>query len=352
MQLKNDRLIRTINREPVDVTPIWIMRQAGRYLPEYRQLRKQAGSFLKLCQTPDFACEATLQPLARFPLDAAILFSDILTIPDAMGLGLYFEEGEGPHFKKPVTSEKDIFNLSVPDPEMSLGYVLKTIHLIQKELSGKVPLIGFCGSPWTMACYMVEGCANKSFPKIIALSRENPRLLHTLLDILARAVIEFLSAQIKAGVQIVQIFDTWGGMLNREDFQEWSLRYLGQIVSALKSKFDIPIILFTKGSGDWLDIMAKTQCDVLGVDWTVSLKDARAQVGHQVTLQGNLKPDTLYESEEIIGKEVSQILEDFGKGPGHIFNLGHGILKDINPDRVAYLVETVHTLSKPYHEKG
>lgn len=349
MQIKNDRLLRAINHQPVDATPIWIMRQAGRYLPEYRKIRAAAGSFLKLCKTPELACEVTLQPLKRFPLDAAILFSDILTIPDAMGLGLYFEEGEGPRFKNFLQTEKAILSLSPPDPESSLRYVLDAIQMIQHELAGQVPLIGFCGSPWTMACYMLEGTANKAFPKIMALKNENPKLLHHLLDVLAESVINHLSAQINAGVQVVMVFDTWGGMLDTENYKLFSLNYLEKIVTSLKAKHKTPVILFTKGGGKWLDILGKTNADVLGLDWTCSLNQAREQLGEKVALQGNMNPEMLYQSSEVIQQEVSRILQEYGKGSGHIFNLGHGILKDIDPEKVALLVESVHNLSRPYH---
>ncbi len=350
LQLKNDRFLKAIHRQPVDTTPIWIMRQAGRYLPEYRELRKQAGSFLTLCKTPELACEVTLQPLARFPLDAAILFSDILTIPDAMGLGLYFQEGEGPAFERPLQSQRAIEAVGIPDPDLSLRYVLDAIRLIQQELAGKVPLIGFCGSPWTMACYMVEGKANKIFPLIQAMRREQPQVLHLLLEKLAQAVSLHLSAQIKAGVQAVKVFDTWGGMLDTAAYQEFSLRYLQQIVSYLKTHHPtVPIILFTKGGGKWLDLMAATQCDALGVDWTMSLGDAREKVANKVALQGNMNPEILYQSPEKIRAEVARILQEYGHGSGHIFNLGHGIIKDIQPEHVAVLVDAVHEFSKKYH---
>jgi uroporphyrinogen decarboxylase len=348
-QLKNDRILRALRREPIDRTPIWIMRQAGRYLPEYRALRAEAGSFLKLCKTPELACEVTLQPLARFPLDAAILFSDILTIPDAMGLGLYFQEGEGPGFLRPLRTEREINALSVPDPEISLRYVLDAIRLIDRELAGSVPLIGFCGSPWTVGCYMVEGKANKSFPMINAMRQEQPKILHTLLDTLARSIAAHLSAQIKAGVQVVMLFDTWGGMLDTENYKEFSLRYLQQIIAEVKNEHNVPIILFTKGGGKWLNIMAETNCDALGLDWLTTLKDARQQVGDRVALQGNMNPEVLYSSPDEIRAEVATILESYGQGSGHIFNLGHGIIKDINPEHVSVLVDAVHTLSRPYH---
>lgn len=350
--LKNDRLLRTIWREPVDVTPVWIMRQAGRYLPEYREIRKKAGSFLKLCKTPELACEVTLQPLARFPLDAAILFSDILTIPDAMGLGLYFKEGEGPAFERPLRTERDVHALIVPNPEQHLGYVLEAIDMIQHELAGKVPLIGFCGSPWTMATYMVEGSANKAFPAIQAMMKDQPKVLHHLLDTLAQAVILHLNAQIKAGVQVVMLFDTWGGMLDTVHYQEYSLRYAQQIIENLTRENAgrrVPVILFTKAGGRWLNLMQKTGCDVLGIDWTMSLAKARQQVGDKVALQGNLDPTILYQSPERIEAEVARVLAEFGPGSGHVFNLGHGIPQDVMPEHVAVLVDAVHRLSRKYH---
>lgn len=351
--IKNDRLLKTIWHQKVDATPIWIMRQAGRYLPEYRQVRARAGSFMTLCKTPELACEVTLQPLARFPLDAAILFSDILTIPDAMGLGLDFKEGEGPFFKQPLQSEKDIRALRVPDPFTDLHYVLKAIELIQHELAGKVPLIGFCGSPWTLATYMIEGKANKTFPKIRALINENPQLLHLLLDKLAQAIAAHLNAQIKSGVQVVMIFDTWGGLLPTPQYQAFSLHYIKQIIENLLPEVDgqkIPVILFTKEGNQWLDLLSESGCHVVGVDWNTDLKEARTLIGNKVALQGNLNPNILETSPEKIREEVATILNRFGKGSGHIFNLGHGITPNINPDHVAVLVEAVHTLSRPYHE--
>ncbi len=348
MTAKNDRLMRVIRRQPVDATPVWIMRQAGRYLPEYRKLRQQAGSFMTLCKTPELACAVTLQPLARFPLDAAILFSDILTIPDAMGLGLSFQEGEGPHFDRPLRSAKDIFALGVPDPEINLRYVLDAIKMIQHELAGKVPLIGFCGSPWTLATYMVEGKANKLFPAIQNMLKEEPHLLHTLLDILAQSISLHLNAQIKAGVQVVMVFDTWGGMLDTPNYQEFSLRYVKQVIAGLNSA--TPIILFTKNGGQWLELMADSGCDVVGVDWLVNLGEARLRVGPKVVLQGNMNPDVLSQTPEIIRAEVVKILADYGGGSGHIFNLGHGITPNIPFENVAVLVDAVHTLSQPYHK--
>ncbi len=352
--LQNDRLLRALRRQPVDMTPVWIMRQAGRYLPEYRAVRQQAGSFMTLCKTPELACTVTLQPLARFPLDAAILFSDILTIPDAMGLGLSFKEGEGPQFARPVRTAREIAALGVPDPEQSLRYVLDAIRLVKHELAGKVPLLGFCGSPWTLATYMIEGRANKEFPAIKNMLHAEPALLHTLLDTLAKSVAAHLNAQIKAGVQAVMLFDTWGGMLATPDYQEFSLRYCQQVIASLIREHDgqsVPVILFTKGGGQWLDQMAATGCDALGVDWLVDLQAARQQVGSKVALQGNMDPQFLYCSPEEIRAEVARILQSYGAGPGHIFNLGHGILQDIAPENVAVLVDAVHEFSQPYHQK-
>lgn len=353
MKLKNDRLLRAIRHQPVDSTPIWIMRQAGRYLPEYREIRKKAGSFLTLCKTPELACEVTLQPLQRFPLDAAILFSDILTIPDAMGLGLQFIEGEGPIFTQPVRDEKTIQSLVVPDPEEKLHYVLEAVRLISRELAGEVPLIGFCGSPWTLATYMVEGRANKTFPLIQKLLEENPRILHQLLDILAQSVAAHLIAQIRAGVQVAMLFDTWGGLLSTPHYQEYSLRYIQQIITALKQaqQNPVPVILFTKGGKQWLKEMANSGCDALGVDWEVDLGKARQQLGQKVALQGNMNPQILSESPVRIAAEVKRILEEYGTGSGHVFNLGHGITPDIPPEHVAVLVETVHDLSRAYHSR-
>ncbi len=348
----NDTIIRTIWGDPVDHTPVWIMRQAGRYLPEYREIRQKAGSFLNLCKNPELACEVTLQPLARYPLDAAILFSDILTIPDAMGLGLYFKEGEGPCFENPVQDERAIKNLIIPNPEEKLGYVLEAIKLIRHELAGKVPLIGFCGSPWTVATYMVEGSANKAFPKIKSMLAENPKTLHMLLEKLAASISLHLIAQIKAGAQIVMLFDTWGGMLDTPQYKEFSLRYAKQIIDSVRIETQgkrIPIILFTKNGGKWLNLMAETKCNVLGLDWNTNIKDARAEVGDKVALQGNLNPDILFESDERIIAEVETILASYGKGSGHIFNLGHGINKDVDPSKVSVLVNAVHECSKKYH---
>jgi len=349
----NNRVVNTIWGEDVDRTPIWIMRQAGRYLPEYREIRSKAGSFLNLCKNPELACEVTLQPLARYPLDAAILFSDILTIPDAMGLGLYFKEGEGPCFEKPVDSERAIKNLIVPNPEEKLSYVLDAVRLIKHEIAGKVPLIGFCGSPWTVATYMVEGSANKSFPKIKALMQENPNILHVLLEKLAEAISLHLIAQIKAGAEIVMLFDTWGGMLDTEAYKSFSLKYAKQIIDSVRIETQgmrIPIILFTKGGGKWLNLMSETKCNVLGIDWNTNINEARKLVGNKVALQGNMDPNILFESDEKIIAEVKNILAAYGKGSGHIFNLGHGINKDVDPLKVKVLIDAVHEYSAKYHE--
>ncbi|OGI38975.1 MAG: uroporphyrinogen decarboxylase [Candidatus Muproteobacteria bacterium RBG_16_64_10] len=351
--LKNDRLLRALLRQPVDVTPVWIMRQAGRYLPEYREVREKAGDFMTLCTTPELACEVTLQPLRRFKLDAAILFSDILTIPNAMGLELYFEDGEGPRFRKPVRSEADIARLGVPDPEGELRYVMDAVRLIRKELQGDVPLIGFAGSPWTLATYMVEGCGSRDFSCVKKLMFDQPAQMHRLLDVLARSVTAYLNAQIAAGVQAVMVFDTWGGVLTPRDYKEFSLRYMQQIVQGLTREAEgrkVPVILFTKNGGQWLESMAETGCDALGIDWTTDLKDARARVGGKVALQGNMDPAILYASPERIRAEVGTILEGYGKGSGLVFNLGHGIHQHIDPDKVTVLVESVHEQSRKYHQ--
>jgi len=351
-QLKNDRFLRALMREPVDCTPVWIMRQAGRYLPEYRATREKAGSFLNLCTNPELACEVTLQPLQRFDLDAAILFSDILTVPDAMGLGLYFAEGEGPRFKNPVRSATDVEKLGVPDPESELRYVMDAVRVIRGELDGRVPLIGFAGSPWTLATYMVEGSGSKEFAHVKAMMFDTPVLMHKLLDVVARSVTSYLNAQIAAGAQAVMVFDTWGGVLTPADYREFSLRYMQQIVAGLVREHDgrrVPVILFTKNGGQWLSTIADSGCDAVGVDWTTDLSDARKQVGDKVALQGNLDPNVLYASPETIRAKVQQVLESYGPGNGHVFNLGHGIHQTINPDHVSVLVDAVHELSTPFH---
>lgn len=349
---RNDRLLRALRREPVDVTPVWMMRQAGRYLPEYRAIRAQAGSFMQLCTTPELACEVTLQPLRRFPLDAAILFSDILTVPNAMGLGLYFTEGEGPQFQRPVRTAADVRALCTPDPETELRYVMDTIRLVRRELQGRAPLIGFAGSPWTIATYMVEGRSSRDFNIIKTMMFEAPAQLHALLAANTRATIAYLNAQIAAGAQAVMVFDTWGGVLTPRDYAEFSLRYMAEIVSGLNREHAgarIPVILFTKGGGAALEAMAATGCDALGIDWTTNLREARARVGAQVALQGNMDPAVLYANPARIRTEVAAILRDFGAGAGHVFNLGHGIHADVDPEHAAAFIDAVHELSRPYH---
>ena len=339
------RFLRALRREPVDTTPVWIMRQAGRYLPEYRATRARAGSFLALAKTPELACEVTLQPLARFALDAAILFSDILTVPDAMGLGLYFVEGEGPKFHHPLRTAADIARLGVPDPETDLRYVTDAVRLIRRELNGRVPLIGFSGSPWTLACYMIEGEGSSSFARAKAMMWNDPESLHHLLDINAQAVVRYLAAQAAAGAQALMVFDTWGGMLAPAAFREFSQRYLAQVAQSLKGDAatrDIPLILFSKGANGHLETLADSGCDALGVDWTIELGEARARVGSRVALQGNLDPATLHANPQAIRAAVKATLDSFGPGPGHVFNLGHGITPDIDPEHVAVLVDAVH----------
>jgi uroporphyrinogen decarboxylase len=346
--LKNDRFLRALRREPVDCTPIWIMRQAGRYLPEYRASRARAGSFLAMAKNPDFACEVTLQPLERFPLDAAILFSDILTVPDAMGLGLYFAEGEGPKFERPVRSEADIARLTVPDMAKDLGYVMDAVSLIRRELHGRVPLIGFSGSPWTLACYMIEGGGSDNFSKIKAMALNAPAALHRLLEVTTDAVIAYLAAQRAAGAQALQVFDTWGGVLSPRLYREFSLRYLKRIAEALErgeGAERTPLILFGRGNGAYLGELADTGAEALGVDWLTDLSEARARTGGRVALQGNLDPCVLYAEPEVIRAEVAATLASYGEGPGHVFNLGHGVSPDMNPEHVAALVEAVHALS-------
>jgi len=352
-ELKNDRLLRALLRQPVDVTPVWIMRQAGRYLPEYRAVREQAGDFKTLCTTPELACEVTLQPLRRFALDAAILFSDILTIPDAMGLGLYFTEGEGPQFKKPIRTAADVAALPVPDPESELKYVMDAVRLIRRELHGRVPLIGFAGSPWTLATYMVEGGGSKDFALVKSMMFDQPQLMHQLLDVLARAVTAYLNAQVAAGAQALMLFDTWGGVLTPRDYREFSLRYMGRIIQGLTREHEgrrVPLILFTKNGGQWLETMADSGADALGIDWTTDLGDARARMGQRVALQGNMDPSILYASPERIRREVETVLASYGQGSGLVFNLGHGIHPHVNPDKVAVVVDAVHDLSREYHQ--
>jgi uroporphyrinogen decarboxylase len=349
--LRNDRFLRALRREPVDRTPIWIMRQAGRYLPEYRATRARAGNFLALCKTPELACEVTLQPLDRYALDAAILFSDILTVPDAMGLGLGFAEGEGPFFARPVRDAAAIAALGVPDPERELGYVMNAVRLIRRELGGRVPLIGFSGSPWTLACYMVEGGGSERFARVKGLALDQPALMHQLLEVVTRAVIAYLDAQIAAGAQAVMVFDTWGGTLSAPGYREFSLRYLARIAAGLTRATGaarVPLILFSKGVHQ-LEALADTGCDALGLDWTIDLDAARARVGARVALQGNLDPVVLNASADAVRRGAAEVLAAFGQGSGHVFNLGHGVTPDVDPENVRVLVDAVHELSAPYH---
>ena len=344
MLLKNDRLIRALLRQPVDVTPVWLMRQAGRYLPEYRELRKKAGDFMTMCQTPELACEVTLQPLRRFDLDAAIIFSDILTIPDAMGLGLSFKEGEGPQFAKPIRTAVDVAAAQVPAIE-KLDYVMQAIKLVKNELANKLPLIGFSGSPWTLASYMIEGGSSKNFTLIKRMLFNEPQLLKQLLQTLSDSVVAYLNAQIAAGVDAVMIFDTWGGVLTPRDYQQFSLQYMTAICRQLhrqQANKTIPVILFTKNGGQWLEQIATSGCDAIGIDWTINIGEARRRVGDKVALQGNMDPAILYAKPECIGEEVKTILRDYGAGPGHVFNLGHGITPDVPPAHVATMVDAVH----------
>ena len=341
--------INALLKKEVTRTPIWVMRQAGRYLPEYRATRKRAGDFLTLCKSSDLACEVTLQPLDRFDLDAAILFSDILTIPDAMGLGLHFVEGEGPKFTHPIQTLKDIEHLQKPDVSKELYYVSEAVSVIKKNLRGRVPLIGFTGSPWTLATYMVEGGSSKTFSKVKGLMYENPNHMHQLLDVLAETIIDYLNSQIEAGADSVMIFDTWGGLLNKESYENFSLRYMSKIVDGITREYNekiIPVTLFTKGGSAWLEQIAETGCDAIGIDWTIEIGEAERRVGSQVALQGNLDPSVLYASPEVIKTEVHKILDQFKGSTGHVFNLGHGITPEVNPDSMKVLVDAVHSYSK------
>lgn len=346
--LKNDTVIRALLRQPTPYTPIWIMRQAGRYLPEYNQTRKRAGSFLGLCKNPDLATEVTLQPLSRFPLDAAILFSDILTIPDAMGLGLSFKEQGGPILQSPLRQEWEVRNLFVPDPEEHLGYVLKAVEQIQGALNGEVPLIGFSGSPFTLACYMVEGSGSKDFQEVKKMMYQRPDLLHHILSINTQAVLAYLTAQISHGVDIVMLFDTWGGILSTSSYMEFSLPYMKKIIDGLQQHPDrkkIPSIVFTKGGGMWLNEIADIGCDAVGLDWTVDIGAAKNKIGEKVAVQGNLDPAVLLTSTEIVQRETERLLGRLGDMNNHVFNLGHGILPTTPPENVAALVDAVHRLS-------
>ena len=350
-ELKNDRFLKALMRRPVDRTPVWMMRQAGRYLPEYRAVRAQAGDFMSLCKNTELACEVTLQPLERYEMDAAILFSDILTIPDAMGLGLYFETGEGPKFRKPVRTEADIDALEVIDTASDLAYVTDAVTMIRRELNGRVPLIGFSGSPWTLATYMVEGQSSRDFARAKTMLYTQPELMHQLLEKLSLSVIDYLNAQIRAGAQVVQIFDTWGGALSHAAYAEFSLAYMQKIVDGLISHHDgrdVPVILFTKGGGLWLEKMADTGCHALGLDWSTDIAAAKGRVGDRVALQGNMDPAVLRADPAVIESQGESILKGFGAGSGHIFNLGHGITPDINPDHVKVFIDAVHKFSAKY----
>jgi uroporphyrinogen decarboxylase len=349
--LKNDRFIRALKRQPVDATPVWMMRQAGRYLPEYRATRARAKDFMGLVRAPELACEVTLQPLARFPLDAAILFSDILTIPDAMGLGLHFIDGEGPRFRDPVRTADAIDKLGVPDPETELRYVMDAVRTIRGALHGSVPLIGFAGSPWTLATYMVEGGGGHDFQIVKKMAYDEPAVMQKLLDTLSQAVSTYLLAQVAAGAQALMLFDTWGGVLAPEAYARCSLAPMAAIVNALKAKApEVPVILFTKGGATHLEALAATGCDALGIDWTVELSDARERVGGRVALQGNLDPCILFASPERIRDEVTRVLNSYGPGPGHVFNLGHGILPQTPPEHAAAMVAAVHEASRAFHQ--
>jgi len=351
-KVKNDTFLRSLLRQPTEYTPLWMMRQAGRYLPEYCATRKRAGSFLNLCKSPDMATEVTLQPLDRFPLDAAILFSDILTVPDAMGLGLYFAEGEGPKFERPLRDEAAIMALRVPDIGKELKYVTDAVSQIRRALDSSVPLIGFSGSPWTLSCYMVEGGGSNDYAKVKTLMYKEPKLMHHILNVTAQAVTAYLNAQIEAGAQAVMIFDSWGGALSHAAFHEFSLAYTQRIVDGLIKEKDgvrIPSIVFTKGGGLWIESIASIGCDAVGLDWTMDIGVARQKVGDKVALQGNIDPTVLFATPEVIRNEVEKVLTSYGYGSGHVFNLGHGISQFTNPDNAAALVQAVHELSKKYH---
>ncbi|PPC94208.1 MAG: uroporphyrinogen decarboxylase [Methylotenera sp.] len=351
-QLQNDTFLKALMRQPTDYTPVWMMRQAGRYLPEYRESRKTAGSFLQLCKSPDFATEVTLQPLDRYPLlDASILFSDILTVPDAMGLGLYFEEGEGPKFERTLREEADILKLTVPDMA-KLQYVFDAVSQIRKTINGRVPLIGFSGSPWTLATYMVEGKGGTDFLNIKKMAYARQDLLHHILETTAQTVIQYLNAQIAAGAQAVMIFDSWGGALSHNAYREFSLNYMQKIVNGLTREHDgriVPRIVFTKGGALWLEAQAEIGADALGLDWTVDIGSARQRVGNKVALQGNLDPAILLSTPEAIEKEVANILASYGQGSGHVFNLGHGITQWTPPENAACMLNAVRALSQQYH---
>ncbi len=348
-RLRNDTFLRALLRQPTEYTPVWLMRQAGRYLPEYCETRRRAGSFLDLCKSSDLACEVTLQPLARYDLDAAILFSDILTVPDAMGLGLYFVEGEGPRFERPLRDEWEIRNLSAPDPHGELQYVMDAVAEIRRALDGSVPLIGFSGSPWTLACYMVEGGSSDDYRKVKTLAYTRPDLLHHILSVTAAAVTAYLNAQIESGAQAAMVFDSWGGVLSEAAYHEFSLPYLKRVVDGLIRENDgrrVPNIVFTKGGGLWLEDIAAIRCDAVGLDWTMDIGRARALVGDRVALQGNLDPSVLFAPPEVVAAETRRVLDSFGTHRGHVFNLGHGISQFTPPESVSVLVDTVHAHSR------
>ena len=347
--MSNDTLLRALLRQPTDYTPVWLMRQAGRYLPEYRATRERAGSFLALAKSPAFACEVALQPLERFALDAAILFSDILTVPDAMGLGLYFADGEGPRFERPLRDEAAIRALAAPDPAQSLRYVLDAVRETRRALGGRVPLIGFSGSPFTLACYMVEGAGSDDWRALKTMLYARPELLHRILEVNARAVTDYLNAQIEAGAQAVMLFDTWGGQLSHAGYEEFSLAYSRRVLQALTRERDgrrVPSILFTKGGGAWLEAMAASGCDAMGLDWTTDPAAARRSVGQRVALQGNLDPAALFAPPERVRAEARRVLDAFGSAPGHVFNLGHGISQHTPVESVAALVDEVRAYSR------
>ena len=352
--LANDLLLRALLREPTPRTPVWMMRQAGRYLPEYRATRAKAGSFLALCTNPELACEVTLQPLERYPLDAAILFSDILTIPHAMKLGLEFEAGEGPRIARPVRTAADVDALFAPDPASDLRYVIDAVALIRRELRGRVPLIGFAGSPWTVGTYMVEGSGSRTFDHIKRMLYDAPALLHRMLEVVTRATIDYLNAQVAAGAQALMVFDTWGGALSPATYREFSLRYMAHIAAGVAREHEgrrVPLVLFTKGGGAWLPELAEAGADALGVDWTTDLATARAATAGRVALQGNLDPCVLYASPEVIKTEVARVLASYGHGTGHVFNLGHGIHQDVDPAHAGAMIAAVHELSPQYHRQ-
>ena len=352
---KNDTFLRALLRQPTEYTPVWLMRQAGRYLPEYCETRKRAGSFLQLCKSPAMACEVTLQPLARYDLDAAILFSDILTVPDAMGLGLYFAEGEGPRFERPLREEWEIRNLFAPDPHVELQYVMDAVAEIRRALDGSVPLIGFSGSPWTLACYMVEGGSSDDYRKVKSMAYSRPDLMHHILSVTADAVVKYLNAQIEAGAQAVMVFDSWGGVLSEAAYKEFSLPYLERVVSGLIRERDgerVPSIVFTKGGGLWLESIAGIGSDAVGLDWTMDIGRARRLVGDKVALQGNLDPNVLFAPPEVVAAETRKVIDAFGAHPGHVFNLGHGISQFTPPENVAVMVDTAHEHSRVVRAQG